>query len=63
MGNGIKSAKRCTLKRDVRVGWVIDVGEPSHYKRVSFCGTASEVDDPETVYLRLTPEDGRTWEY
>jgi nitroimidazol reductase NimA-like FMN-containing flavoprotein (pyridoxamine 5'-phosphate oxidase superfamily) len=21
------------------------------------------VDDPETVYLRLMPEDGRTWEY
>ena len=21
------------------------------------------VDDPETVYLRLVPEDGLTWEY
>jgi nitroimidazol reductase NimA-like FMN-containing flavoprotein (pyridoxamine 5'-phosphate oxidase superfamily) len=37
-----------------------------------YCGTSEQakfieifgrVDDPETVYLRLVPEDGLTWEY
>jgi hypothetical protein len=37
-----------------------------------YCGTSDaakfveifgRVDDPESVYLRLVPEDGLTWEY
>lgn len=96
VGTGTTSAKWRALQRNARVGWVMDGGEPSHYKGASLCGTAAEVtdaalrarvyealgrkyfdspthprfveifgavDDPETVYLQLVPEHGRTWEY
>ena len=35
-------------------------GTPDQAKFIEIFG---RVDDPETVYLRLVPEDGLTWEY
>ena len=35
-------------------------GTPAHAKFIDIFG---RVDDPATVYLRLVPEDGLTWEY
>jgi nitroimidazol reductase NimA-like FMN-containing flavoprotein (pyridoxamine 5'-phosphate oxidase superfamily) len=34
-------------------------GTPEHAKFIEIFGC---VDDPETIYLRLVPEDGLTWE-
>ena len=96
VGTGASSAKWRAIKRDSRVGWVIDGGKPSQYKGVSEYGNAveitnrrfrasvyralsvkyfrradhpsfvaiyGEVDDPETVYFSLEPDDGFSWEY
>jgi nitroimidazol reductase NimA-like FMN-containing flavoprotein (pyridoxamine 5'-phosphate oxidase superfamily) len=35
-------------------------GAPNHARFIEIFG---RVDDPETVYLQLVPEDGLTWEY
>ncbi len=32
-------------------------------EQAKFVEIFGRVDDPETVYLRLVPEDGLTWEY
>jgi len=96
VGTGATSAKWRAMRRDARIGWVIDGGPRSGYKGAAlrghaeevrdatmrarvydalgrkYCGTPDQakfievfgrVDDPETVYLRLVPEDGLTWEY
>ena len=90
------SVKYKAIKREPRVGWVIDGGDKPKYKGVSFYGQAADVtdaqereavyralgdkyfgttddttfleiygkvDDEQTAYLRLTPEDGSSWEY
>jgi nitroimidazol reductase NimA-like FMN-containing flavoprotein (pyridoxamine 5'-phosphate oxidase superfamily) len=43
VGTGATSAKSKAVKRDPRVGWVIDGGERSHYKGVSDRGHVEEV--------------------
>jgi nitroimidazol reductase NimA-like FMN-containing flavoprotein (pyridoxamine 5'-phosphate oxidase superfamily) len=96
LGTYTTSAKAKAIKREPRVGWVIDGGNKPKYHGVSFYGQALEVsdaqereavyralgdkyfgttddptfleifgkvDDAQTVYLRLTPEDGTSWEY
>lgn len=96
VGTGTASAKWRAMRRQARVGWVIDGGSQNHYKGVSMRGRVEEVreastrravyealghkyygaathprfleifgpvDDPESVYLRLIPEDGLSWEY
>jgi nitroimidazol reductase NimA-like FMN-containing flavoprotein (pyridoxamine 5'-phosphate oxidase superfamily) len=96
IGIGATSAKRKAMRRDPRVGWVIDGGTRGQYKGASMRGRAAEVrdtterakvyealgrkyfgaaddpefvkifgavGDPESLYVRLVPEDGLTWEY
>jgi nitroimidazol reductase NimA-like FMN-containing flavoprotein (pyridoxamine 5'-phosphate oxidase superfamily) len=96
LGTYPTSAKFKAMKREPRVGWVIDGGDKPKYHGVSLYGQALEVSDPEereavyralgdkyfgttddpafleifgkvddeqTAYLRLTPEDGTAWEY
>lgn len=96
IGTETKSAKLKAIKREPRVGWVIDGGDKPKYRGVSLYGQALEVSDPQereaiyralgdkyfgttddatflqiygkvddeqTAYLRLTPEDGTSWEY
>jgi nitroimidazol reductase NimA-like FMN-containing flavoprotein (pyridoxamine 5'-phosphate oxidase superfamily) len=46
VGTGTTSAKWKAIKRDPRVGWVIDGGEKSNYKGASLYGRAEEVTDP-----------------
>jgi nitroimidazol reductase NimA-like FMN-containing flavoprotein (pyridoxamine 5'-phosphate oxidase superfamily) len=95
-GTETTSAKFKAIKREPRVGWVIDGGDKPKYRGVSLYGQAVEVsdaqereaiyralgdkyfgatddptflqiygkvDDEQTVYLRLTPEDATSWEY
>ena len=96
IGTYATSAKAKAIKREPRVGWVIDGGDKPKYWGVSCYGRAAEisdagqreavyralgdkyfgttddptfleiygkVDDAQTVYLRLAPEDGNSWEY
>jgi len=96
VGTYTTSAKSRAIKREPRIGWVIDGGDKPKYRGVSFYGQALEVNDPQereavyralgdkyfgttddptfleiygqvddeqTSYLRLTPEDGTSWEY
>lgn len=95
-GTGASSPKWRAMRRNARVGWVVDGGTRDHYKAASLCGQVVEVqdaatrarvhealgrkyfgaadhprfleifgqvDDQETVYLALVPDDGLTWEY
>lgn len=43
IGIGTSSAKWKAIKRDARVGWVIDGGTRGHYKGISMRGRAEEV--------------------
>jgi tRNA1Val (adenine37-N6)-methyltransferase len=96
IGIGSNSPKWKAIRRNARVGWVVDGGTRGHYKGASMRGRAAEVrdaaerqhvyealgrkyygavddpqfveifgpvDEPETTYLRLTPEEGLTWEH
>ncbi|HEX8092130.1 MAG TPA: pyridoxamine 5'-phosphate oxidase family protein [Blastocatellia bacterium] len=45
VGTGATSAKWKAIKRDARVGWVIDGGENGKYKGASMYGRAEEVTD------------------
>lgn len=45
IGTGSNSAKWKAIRRDPRVGWVIDGGKNGKYKGVSMYGTAEEVTD------------------
>ncbi|MEW6211561.1 MAG: pyridoxamine 5'-phosphate oxidase family protein [Acidobacteriota bacterium] len=45
LGTNSPSAKLKAIKRDSRVGWVIDGGPMSAYKGASFRGRAEEVTD------------------
>lgn len=45
VGTGSTSAKWKAIKRDGRVGWVIDGGENGKYKGASMYGRAEEVTD------------------
>ncbi|HEY7546983.1 MAG TPA: pyridoxamine 5'-phosphate oxidase family protein [Blastocatellia bacterium] len=45
LGTGAASAKLKAIKKDPRVGWVIDGGPMSAYKGASFRGRAEEVTD------------------
>ena len=45
VGTGVESVKWKAIKREPRVGWVIDGGTRDKYKGVSMFGTAQEVTD------------------
>jgi nitroimidazol reductase NimA-like FMN-containing flavoprotein (pyridoxamine 5'-phosphate oxidase superfamily) len=45
IGVGTTSAKWKAMKRDARVGWVVDGGTRGHYKGASMRGRAEEVRD------------------
>ena len=47
VGTYAVSAKWKAIKRDPRVGWVIDSDERDHYKGASFAGQAEEVTDAD----------------
>lgn len=45
VGTGATSAKWKAIKRDLRVGWVIDDSNRASYKGASFAGRAEEITD------------------